>query len=322
MKNIFILFTFSLYASTIFAQQTRISGSVGDEITKEPLVNASVTIKGKLAGTVTDAKGTFEFSTSQKPPFTLIVSVIGYEQKEIDIASADNKISVQLQKQTGVMNEVVVSASRVQENILQSPVSVEKMNLKAIRETPAMSFYEGLRNIKSVEMVTSSLTFAQINTRGFNHTGNSRFLQLVDGMDNQTPGLNFSVGNMLGASDLDMESAELIPGAASALYGPIAFNGVLRMTTKDPFKYQGLSSQVKVGVNHIGEELADPHALYDLSLRYAKAFNNRFAFKVNAAYLTGLDWYASDYTDVDPQTPVANRGDNNPGRNALNIYGD
>ena len=322
MKKIFILFTLNLYASIIFAQQTRISGSVGDEISKEPLVNASITIKGKLAGTVTDSKGAFELSTNQKPPFTLIVSVIGYEQKEIDIASAENNISVQLQKQTGVMNEVVVSASRVQENILQSPVSIEKMNLKAIRETPAMSFYEGLRNIKSVEMVTSSLTYAQINTRGFNHTGNSRFLQLVDGMDNQTPGLNFSVGNMLGASDLDMESAELIPGAASALYGPIAFNGVLRMTTKDPFKYQGLSSQVKVGVNHIGEELADPHALYDLSLRYAKAFNNRFAFKVNASYLTGLDWYASDYTDVDAQTPVANRGDNNPGRNALNIYGD
>lgn len=322
MKKYCTLLAILFFVSNLFSQQTKITGSVTDDATKEPVANASVTIKGKLAGTITDAKGLFVLTVNQKPPLTIVISIVGYDEKEINITAADQDVPVQLQQSSGVMNEVVVSASRVQENILQSPVSIEKMNLKAIQETPSLGFYEGLRNIKSVEMVTSSLTYAQINTRGFNHTGNSRFLQLVDGMDNQTPGLNFSVGNMLGASDLDLESAELIPGAASALYGPIAFNGVLMMTTKDPFKYQGLSTQVKFGVNHIGEDLADPHGLYDVSVRYAKAFNNRFAFKVNASYLKGLDWYATDYTDVDAQTPVASRGDHNPGRNALNIYGD
>ncbi|MFC0773873.1 TonB-dependent receptor [Terrimonas alba] len=322
MKKIILLFSFVLLLSKLFAQQTKISGTVTDQSTNEPVANASVTVKGKLAGTNTDAKGIFMINLNQKLPLTLVVSIIGYDQKEIVVTNAADQIAVQLQKYTGVMNEVVVSASRVRENILQSPVSIEKMNYKTIRETPSLNFYEALRNIKSVEMVTSSLTYSQINTRGFNHTGNARFLQVIDGMDNQTPGLNFSVGNMLGASELDMESVELIPGAASALYGPIAFNGVLMMTTKDPFKYQGLSSQIKFGVNHIGEQLADPHLVSDLAIRYAKAFNNRFAFKLNASYLAGLDWYATNYTDVDAQTPVANRGDNNPGRNALNIYGD
>ena len=148
------------------------------------------------------------------------------------------------------------------------------------------------------------------------------FLQLVDGVDNQTPGLNFAVGNLFGSSDLDLESVELIPGSASALYGPVAFNGVLMMRTKDPFLYQGISAQVKTGINHINEAYADPHALYDFSLRYAKAFNNRFAFKINASYFSGLDWYATNYTDVDPQTSPEQRGVNNPSRNALNIYGD
>lgn len=220
------------------------------------------------------------------------------------------------------MDEVVFSASRVEESILQSPVSIEKMDLRDIRETASLTFYDALENLKGVEMVTSGLTFKQINTRGFNHTGNSRFLQLVDGVDNQTPGLGFSVGNMLGASDLDMESAEIIPRSASALYGPVAFNGVLMMRTKDPFQYQGLSAQAKIGVNHIGEELADPTPLYDYSIRYAKSFNDRFAFKVNASYFTGLDFYATNYTDVDNGTPVEQRGPNNPARNALNIYGD
>src|SRR5690606_39837436 len=139
--------------------------------------------------------------------------------------------------------------------------------------------------------------YKEINTRGFNDTGNARFLQLVDGVDNQTPGLSFAVGNLFGSSDLDMESAELIPGSASALYGPVAFNGVLLMRTKDPFQYQGLSAQAKIGVNHINEEYADPHPLYDFTIRYAKAYNNKFAFKVNASYFTGLDFYATNYTD-------------------------
>src|SRR5690606_36765228 len=161
-----------------------------------------------------------------------------------------------------------------------------------------------------------------INTRGFNDTGNARFLQLVDGVDNQTPGLTFAVGNLFGSSDLDMESVELIPGSASALYGPVAFNGVLLMRTKDPFKYQGLSISTRGGINHFSEQYTDPHPLYDLSIRYAKAVGNRFAYKVNASYFSGLDWFATNYTDVDDLTPPDQRGDQNPARDALNIYGD
>lgn len=301
--------------------QTKVIGKITDAETQVALVGANVVIKGKLTGAVTDTNGSFELKTSVKYPFTISISMIGYAKQEMDVP--DNKaLIISLAPSNEILNEVVVSASRVEESILQSPVSIEKMDIRAIRETPSINFYEGLQNIKGVDMVTSGLTYKQINTRGFNDTGNARFLQLVDGVDNQTPGLNFAVGNLFGSSDLDMESVELIPGSASALYGPVAFNGVLMMRTKDPFLYQGLSAQVRVGVNHVNEKYADPHGLYDYSIRYAKAFNNRFAFKFNASYFTGLDWYATNYTDVDSGTPEEQRGDNNPARNALNIYGD
>jgi iron complex outermembrane receptor protein len=310
-----------LWSAAVYAQTSKITGTVTDPETNEPVPGATIVIKGKLTGTMSDAQGNFELTTGVKPPFTLSISSIGYENQEVQVSS-EEKIAIKLLPKSELMNEVVFSASRVEENILQSPVSIEKLDLKAVRETPSISFYDGLQNLKGVEMVTSGLTYKQINTRGFNSTGNARFLQLVDGVDNQTPGLNFAVGNLFGSSDLDLESVELIPGSASALYGPVAFNGVLMMRTKDPFLYQGISAQVKTGVNHINEEYADPHALYDFSLRYAKAFNNRFAFKINASYFSGLDWYATNYTDVDPQTSPEQRGANNPSRNALNIYGD
>ncbi len=316
--HIFLL-CFSL---TAFGQSQKFTGTITDE-QNNPVPGANILIKGKITGTVSDAKGNFELNTNINPPFVMVVSMIGYQKQEIEISnSSASNTQVKLTESNEVMNEVVVIASRVEENILQSPVSIEKMDLREIRQTASLSFYDALENMKGVEMVTSGLTFKQINTRGFNHTGNSRFLQLVDGVDNQTPGLGFAVGNLFGSSDLDMESAELIPGAASALYGPVAFNGVLMMRTKDPFQYQGLSAQVKLGANHINEMYADPHPLYDYSIRYAKAFNDKFAFKLNASYFTGLDFYATNYTDVDPGTPEAQRGDNNPARNALNIYGD
>ncbi|HEY9049274.1 MAG TPA: TonB-dependent receptor [Ohtaekwangia sp.] len=321
MKKILLLMLYLFCVTTAFTQGTKITGTISDE-KGSAIAGANILIKGKVTGTVTDSKGNFEINTTLTPPLTLIITMVGFQRQEREVTDASTSLTVQLTESSEVMNEVVISASRVEENILQSPVSIEKMSARDIEQTPSLSFYDALENLKGVELVTSGLTFKQINTRGFNNTGNSRFLQLVDGVDNQTPGLGFAVGNLFGSSDLDMESAELIPGAASALYGPVAFNGVLMMRTKDPFRYQGLSAQAKLGLNHINDKYTDPHLLYDYSIRYAKAFNNRFAFKVNASYFKGLDFFATNYTDVDPGTPADQRGDNNPARNALNIYGD
>lgn len=322
MKKIFC-FLFLIISFNSYAQNIHVSGTVKSAVTGEPVAGASIVVKDKLAGTITDTRGNFSLTLNKITlPVTLIVSATGFGDESLLIEQADKNIAVQLTPKEAILNEVVFAASRVNESILRSPVSIEKMNLKAIRENPSLSFYDGLQNLKGVEAVTSGLTYKQINTRGFNNTGNQRFLQLVDGVDNQTPGLNFPVGNQFGTSDIDIESVEIIPGAASALYGPIAFNGVMMMHTKDPFQYQGLTLQAKAGINHISENDVKPHGLYDFALRYAKAFNNKFAFKINASYLTGLDWYADNYTDIDEQTPANQRGPNNPGRDAVNIYGD
>jgi len=320
MKKLLLLF-FLFFAMTGFAQEAKISGNItGDD--SLPLVGATISVKGKVSGTTTNSKGAFNLNYKGKLPITLVISAVGHESKEVEVSSASQQVSTSLETKAVTLNEVVSSASRVNQNILQSPVSIEKMSQKAIKENPSMTFYDGLQSLKGMEAVTSSITYKQVNTRGFNTTGNSRFLQLVDGVDNQTPGLNFSVGNLFGASDIDIESAEVIPGAASALYGPVAFNGLLNLRTKDPFHYQGLAVQIKSGINHVNDASVGTRELRDVALRYAKAFNDRFAFKVNVAYLTGEDWHANDYTDVTPAVPVAQRGLNNPARDALNIYGD
>jgi outer membrane receptor protein involved in Fe transport len=311
---------FSAINYDLYAQQTKLSGTITDPETQQPLVGVSVAVKGKVLGTVTDAKGKFELTTAA--PATLVISMIGYERQEVT-ATNGQPISISLKTGVAELNQVIVSASRIEESSLRTPVTIEKMDARAIQQAPAATMFESLNSLKGVDMVTSGLTLRQVNTRGFNNIGNSRFLQLTDGVDNQSAGLGFAAGSFFGVSDLDVESIELIPGAASALYGPTAFNGLLMTKTKNPFDYQGLTVQQKVGVNHVNDPNgggAKPFS--ETAIRYAKAFNNRFAFKLNASYIKGTDWYATDYTDIDPNTPTEKRGATNPGKNSLNIYGD
>ncbi|MFT7162545.1 MAG: iron complex outermembrane receptor protein, partial [Bacteroidia bacterium] len=242
-----LCFTFAITHQSM--AQTSISGSVKDSNTQESLLGVNIRVKGKVLGTISGTDGTFNLSIESAPPLTLVFSMVGYAVQEIDITDAQvSGLDVVMEETVIVGQEIVVSASRVEESIMQSPVSIEKMDILAIRDTPAANFYDALANFKGVDMSAQSLTFKSVNTRGFSANGNTRMVQLIDGIDNQAPGLNFSVANIVGISDLDLESVELMPGAASALYGPNALNGILLMKSKSPFDYQGLSASMKLGV--------------------------------------------------------------------------
>ncbi len=320
---------FSLWMSTAaYAQETFISGKVTDAETGEALIGANIVIKGKVIGTTTNIDGEFKLNTSVPLPFTIAISIVGYATQEFEITENNQTLEVQMATQAIFGQEVVISASRVEENILQSPVSIEKMDILAVQQTAAADYYQGLANLKGVDVTSSSINFQIINARGFNSTGNTRFVQLTDGMDTQAPALNFPIGNLNGPSELDVESVEMIPGAASALYGPNAFNGILLVTSKNPFEYQGFSAFAKLGVNHVSksdnpeesELLPDPQPMYEFSMRYAKAFNNKFAFKVNLSYKEAEDWYGVDRTDLQPDRQGSLL--RNPGEDRVHAFGD
>src|SRR5215471_19167377 len=160
-----------------------ISGNIKNSQTKENLSAVSVMIKGGTAGTYTDEKGNFRLITTKNPPFTIVISSIGYTDKEVNVASATEAVSVELEPSYAVGQEIVVAASRVPERILESPVTIERINANAIRNAPGPNYYDALGSLKGVDVINSSFTFKTISTRGFNASGNLRFNQLVDGMD-------------------------------------------------------------------------------------------------------------------------------------------
>lgn len=325
-----LLFSLAYLPSSLAQDQLIvISGKVNDSQTKEALIGVSVAVKNTIAGTVTDNNGTFTLKSRLKFPFTLVFTMVGFQAQEFIVNSLETNLAINLQQQTILGQEVVVSASRVQENILKSPVSIEKLDIRAIKDTPAPSFYDALENVKGVQMTTSSLTFKVPNTRGFNIPNNFRFMQLVDGVDMQAATLGVPLGNAIGPTELDIESVEITPGAASALYGMNAINGMANLVTKSPFKYPGLSIYQKTGVNHIDGRDRDPSLITETSLRYAFVLKDKFAFKINGSYMRGTDWLSNTKTDQNPYTSkTANpdfpelSGDNNPAYDAWNKYGD
>ncbi|MFZ1688720.1 MAG: TonB-dependent receptor [Flavobacteriales bacterium] len=300
-------------AGSAQAQYT-LKGKVTDSNTGQGLYSASIGLKGGSASVLTEEDGSFALRVDGLPPYTLVVAMIGYARQEIVVQSLDQDLKFNLSTEQVVLKEARVRGKRLTDKTKQAALTVESMDLIAIREAPSGDFYESLGNLKGVDMTAASFGFKVINTRGFNSTSPVRSLQLIDGVDNQSPGLNFSLGNFLGCSELDVMKVDVIAGASSAFYGPGAFNGVINMSTKSPWLFPGHAVTYKVG----------ERGLKDLAIRFAEVFKNQngrpnWAFKVNLCGMKANDWEA---TSLEP-TSNSPTGVDNPGRyDAVNIYGD
>jgi iron complex outermembrane recepter protein len=317
-----VVIFFSL-SFTVSAQVFEIKGKVTDSKSGETMIGVNIIITGDVHGTVSGYDGKFILKSKTAPPFVLRFSFVGYETREIEVSEPGKLLDVKMIEQPYLGQEVVVSASRMEENILRSPVSIEKMNLKDIQQISTANFYDGLYQLKGVDMNVHGLTFRLPNARGFNDYTNYRMNQIIDGVENISPGLSFSAGNIFGLSQLDIESLEMVIGASSALYGPGGMNGTLVMTSKDPFTYQGLSVSVQTGVMNIASAVIDnPTPMVDVNLRYAKAFNDRFALKIVGSYLSATDWQAGDVRDRSNLNDPSLTRLTNPGYDGVNVYGD
>lgn len=313
LRNSFLLMFFCVLAGVSFGQNV-ITGKVLDKSSGLTMIGTNVVIKGTTIGTTTDVDGKFKLETDKKAPVTLVLSFLGYKTSEFVVTDFSKKVTIKMEADNVMLDAVEIVDTRISDRQKQAPLTVETMDVIAIKEAPSGNFYESLGNLKGVDMTSASLGFKVINTRGFNSTSPVRSLQLIDGVDNQSPGLNFSLGNFLGASDLDVKKVDIIAGASSAYYGPGAFNGVINMTTKDPFTFPGLSASVKVGERNLTE----------YAVRWAQVLKNKegkekFGYKLNIFYMQANDWKAENYDPIDG----SKQGRNNPGGyNAVNRYGD
>ncbi len=317
-----------LIGQVIFSQtQTAtVTGKVTND-KNEPVPFATVKVKNGSSPTQTDAQGKFSIKVASLPAVLLITSA-SYDDKEVSVANSD-ELNVILTTNEKTLEEVIIEGggdARLKGKLTERPFAYEIQTKKDFNNSPTDPF-GSLLTKKGLDVTVSSITYKTYSTRGFNGSGSSRVNQIMDGMDNQAPGLNFTVGNFVGLSDLDLESIEILPGASSALYGPGGMNGTIILNSKNPFKSPGLSLIVKNGVTDIGKKQRDKAGLYsDYTLRWAKNFNDKFAFKIGAQYTQANDWLANDTTNYlrsgASGKVVSGTRQTDPNYDGVNVYGD
>ena len=320
MKRILSLMTVLL--STFIYAQTTVTGTiVSEDNTSIPGANV---VFDATTGAVSDFDGNFTIVVNASPPFDLTISSIGFEASTISVSADNLSIDVILSDSTNLLDEVVLSASRTPERLFESPVTVERFDYKDIAQSTGSSFYQSLENLKGVQINQGAMLLPIINTRGFSTIDNSGFVQLVDGMDNAAPGLNFAAGNLVGINEIDIQSVEILPGTASALYGANAVKGIMLMNSKSPFDFPGFSAYVKSGVT--SSDNGGDNSYYDAAVRIAKNWDDKFALKAVVSIVEGTDWVAGDYRDRNliggGETPFTIEEQSFlPGYNGVNVYG-
>ena len=309
--------------------------------TDQPIPAATISINKLKLNTISASDGKFKISFSATQfPFDITISSIGYKSKTLtftDIKSFNdfikNNSDISLEYEYELGNEVVMSASRYRERALQAPVTIQRVTAKEISFSPVSDYFGILTNQNGVDAVTSGYLFKSITTRGFNSSGNNRLNQLVDGMDNQSPGLNFAVSTIAGVTEIDVDNVELLNGASSALYGTGGTNGTLLITPKSAFKHTGLSFQIKQGWNHFeSNRPGGPRPFFDWNVRWAQKVTEKFAYKIGAQYISLTDWLASDKrnylrlpTNNNPLgmvDPLNRDRNSDPNYDGINVYGD
>lgn len=287
-KHFFLPFITLLSATALFSQQIKITGKVTDDRTSAPQAFANIVVKGTTIGATTDINGQFELQVDfgEAETIVLMCSYLGYGSQELVVNKNNPLVQFRLAPLAIMAKEVVISASRVSESLMEAPVAIQKINAEKIAGATSGDFYQNLGNLQGIDVISSSFGFKTINSRGFNTTSPVRSVQFVDGMDNQAPGLNFPAGNLIGASDIDLSGVEVISGASSALYGPNAMQGIVNMTTKDPFNHPGLEVMIKGGERN----------MMNAQFRFAQTIGEkkRFGYKITGDYMKAKDWIPDD----------------------------
>jgi len=321
MKTFLKIFTL-LFGVFSFAQTT-VTGTINDE-SGLPLPGANIIVVGTSSGAISDFDGKFSLTVNQEPPFTVQISSVGFTSANEEITSNNQNITVVL-LEGSFLDEVVVTASRVPQRIFESPITVEKYSLKQIQRTPSADFFEGLQNVKGVQMNQTGLVFSQVNTRGFGTAYNEGFVTLVDGMNTQAPVFGFAVGNLIGINELDVLSVELLPGSASALYGMDAYKGIMSIQSKNPFEHEGISGYYRSGTTQ--QKVGGNNAFTDFGIRLAKKLSDKWAVKLSFSAKEGTEWAAGDRrhkrecSNCGDGSIVENYDPRSPDFDAVNEYG-
>jgi outer membrane receptor for ferrienterochelin and colicins len=296
MKYFYLSFLLVIFSLPIIGQTT-ISGIVTDGDSNEPLIGATISLKGTGEGTITNDMGKYSLVTSVKPPFSLSCNYVGYAPKEILITAETSEVNFAMGQTNIITDEIVVSASRKAEKITQSPSTINIIKARQFEEAPSFNPGELIARQKGVDYFRAGVLGTGFNVRGFNSAFNPKNLQVNDNRISSLVATGLPLGALGTTIKEDIERVELILGPTATLYGPNANNGLISTITKDPRVSQGTTLALGVG----------NQSVFSGRLRHAEKLSNKFAYKITGEFTQGteFDYVDTVYIGTDPRTALA-----------------
>lgn len=257
LKQIF-LFSMLFLSSFAFAQRT-VSGSVTDEATKEPLIGASVTVKGTTDGTITDADGKYQLKLNTNGGVTLVVTFVGYTSKEVALDANQTSLDIALGTGLELDNIVVIGSRNATRTKMETPVAVDVIPLsQVVNEVGQVDVNQILNYVapsfQSARQAISDGT-DHVDPAQLRGLGPDQVLVLVNGKRRHQSSLvnvNGTVNRGTVGTDLNaipataVERIEILRDGAAAQYGSDAIAGVINIVLK---KSTGLSATVSAGTH-------------------------------------------------------------------------
>ena len=293
------LFALLMFVANVVQAQNTISGSISDADNGEAIPGANVIVIGSNTGAATDFDGNFSFSTSSDFPLTIQISSIGFGTQTIELTSADQEINVELQLGQN-LDEIVISASRRPQKVLDSPQSVSIISSRDLENSANVTDpIRSLVNIPGVQLQQQSANVINIEMRSGDGVFGTSTFPMLDYRNLFNPTSSSFLSYQSGLSNIDIARVEVVRGANSALYGPGVSSGIVHFLTKNPIDYPGTTVEL------IGGSLKTQ----GIALRHAWSNKNKtFGYKINARTLKGDD-FNFDPNNADDNKNVAEFAD-------------
>ncbi len=284
-----LLVLLPFYCSLAANAQTTVKGTVLDAESDAPLIGAHVMLAKSSTGTKTAIDGQFMLELNQQPPFTLTITYLGYDPKEILVTETQPTLNIRLQPNYTLTSEVVISASRRPEKVQEAPAAINIVSAEQIANDAVGNPFLSLRNVVGVDVGQAGVSSGMITLRGSASVFQTETFVMVDYRNLVLPGLGTLGYGQQPIDPIDLARVEVVKGPGSALYGPGVESGVIHFISKDPFQYPGTTLSIGGGTRNA----------FEASVRHAATNKAKtLGYKVLGFYRTARDW------ELNPNDPV------------------
>lgn len=292
MRNILFFVVVVFLAGSAWAQNEGTVEGVVRESNGEPLAGANVLITSPSLnirrGMTADGDGYYKVSALPAGVYDITVSFVGYKaQTKIGVKISTgivSKANFSLEAEAFMQGQIVVSASRRREKVIDAPASVSVLESSDIQDRTATSVSELVKGLPGVDFSPTGMSQSNTVVRGFNNVFSGAMLTLVDNRISSVPSLRLNASNFIPITDEDIERIELVLGPGAALYGPNSANGVMHILTKSPFESEGTTVQAKGG----------ERSMRQVTVRQAGRLSDKVAYKISGQYYAATDWKYED----------------------------